>query len=64
MKFGSFDKAIANSKLSYSEKYKRATMEDLNIFKEVLGAEVSISADSTRATIVLNGGYSVDVQII
>jgi hypothetical protein len=63
MKFGSFDTAIANSKMTYAEKYKRCSMEDLNMFRDVLGAEVSISADSKRATIQYRG-QATDVQLV
>lgn len=64
MNFGSFDRAIANSKLSFAEKYKKASLDDLNVFKNTLGANVHVSADGKKATIILNNSYSVDVVII
>ncbi|MEM0372455.1 MAG: hypothetical protein QXO69_01240 [archaeon] len=63
MAFGSFDKAIANSKLTYAEKYRKATMDDLNMFKNVLGANIHISENGQLATINLNG-YVVNVSIV
>lgn len=62
MKFGSFDKAIASSKLSYSEKYHKASMEDLNIYKNVLDAQV-VMGERNQATIRLPSGYSINVTI-
>ena len=62
MKFGSFDKAIANSKFSYSEKYHKASMEDLNVYKNVLDAQV-IMGERGVVTIVLPSGYSINVTI-
>ena len=61
MKFGSFDTAIANSKLSYAEKYGKASMNDLNMFQNVLDAQVIM--DSGKATIKLKSGYSINVKI-
>ena len=55
MNIGSFDVAIANSKLFYAEKYKKASLSDLNMFKNVLGAEVQVSSDGRVATIIVNG---------
>ncbi len=63
MKYGSFDRAIASSKLYYAEKYKKATMEDLQLFKEILGAEVVISEDGKRASITYNG-ETIDVAVV
>ena len=62
MAFGSFDKAIVNSKLSYAEKYKKATIEDLNMFKNSLGANIHVSENGQLATINING-YIVNVSI-
>lgn len=62
MAFGSFDKAIANSKLSYAEKYKKASLDDLNMFKNTLGANIHVSENGQLATINING-YIVNVSI-
>jgi len=63
MGLGSFDVAIANSKLSFAEKYKKASLNDLNMFKNTLGADVQISADGKIATIIING-QTTDVSVI
>jgi len=62
MSYGSFDTAIARSKLSYAEKYGKAKIEDLNLFKEVLGAEVVMAKDGSAATIHL-GNQSISIRV-
>ena len=63
MGYGSFDTAIARSKLYYAEKYGKAKIEDLNLFKEVLGAEVVMAKDGSAATIHCDG-QSISVRIV
>ena len=59
----SFNTNIASAKLTYVEKYKRARIEDLNLFKGALGAEVHVSDDGRRATLKCMGQIT-DVEII
>ena len=60
---GNFDTNIASAKLTYVEKYKKARMEDLNLLKNALNAEVSVSEDGKRATIKCMG-QTTDVEVI
>ena len=59
---GSFERNIAMAKLTSVEKYKSATMEDLNLIRQDLGAEVIISADRKRATVIYSG-VTTDVSL-
>ncbi len=63
MGYGSFDTAIARSKLYYAEKYGKATMEDLRAFQEILGAEIVMAKDGSAATIHCKG-QSISVRVV
>ena len=59
--YGSFQKAIANSKLSFMEKYGYAQEEELNMLSSVLGAQITYSEDGKTARVSCN---NVNLQVI
>ena len=58
-----FDTNIASAKLTHVEKYKKSRIEDLNLFKNELNAEVHVSEDGKRATLKCMG-QTTDVEIM
>lgn len=60
---GAWDKAIAESKISFLEKYGWTYSEDLDIIKHELKAKVDFSPDRSRAVLSVNGkSYDVEVK--
>ena len=58
--YGSFQKAIASSKLSYIEKYGFAYEEELEMLKRALGAQVTLLEGGKKAHIACD---STDITV-
>lgn len=52
---GAFDRTLAYTKLTYCEKYGKATEADLHLFKNVLNANVEFYDGRRRARITYMG---------
>ncbi|MFH0986944.1 MAG: hypothetical protein V1911_02735 [Candidatus Micrarchaeota archaeon] len=58
----SFQRTLANAKLTYLEKYKKATLEDLNTLKDSLDAKVVfLEGNSTALVTCLGQTTKVDI---
>lgn len=58
----SFDRTLAETKLFWCEKYKKASEGDLRIFENILNAEVVKSLDGKTARIkCMNNTTDVDI---
>ena len=51
----SFDRTLAETKLFWCEKYRKATEGDLTLFDKVLNARISRSLDGRRASVSCMG---------